>query len=64
MGIVNSTLPNVSPDMKNCWDWDLWLDNVDTFLKDRGYIRYSGHIQKEDFCYLKTFKNTLNEDIF
>lgn len=64
MGITNPSLPNTIPSIRNCFYWFDWLQKVDMFLKDRGYKRYTGHVQKEDYCYLKTFKNTLQEDIF
>jgi hypothetical protein len=43
-------------------DWDSWLSEYETNLKELGYIKFVQNHKNEDFCYWKTFKN--GEDKF
>ena len=38
-------------------NWDSWLSEFETNLKELGYIKYVQNYKNEDFCYWKTFKN-------
>ena len=38
-------------------DWDSWLLEFETNLKEIGYIKFVQNHNNEDFCYWKTFKN-------
>ena len=42
-------------------DWDGWLFEVETNLKELGYRKYVQNHKNEDFCYWKTFKNGDNK---
>jgi len=36
-------------------DWDVWLLNLDTEIKQFGYKKYNQNLRKEDFAFFKTF---------
>ncbi len=38
-------------------DWDSWLSEFETNLKELGYRKFVQNYKNEDFCYWKTFKN-------
>lgn len=40
----------------NNTDWDLWLSNIETKLKELGYRKYNQKIKSEDFAYWKTMQ--------
>lgn len=44
-------------DVNGSTDWDSWLLEFETNLKELGYRKYVQNYKNEDFCYWKTFKN-------
>ena len=36
-------------------DWDAWLEDLDIFLKDKGYLKYHQNYKRETFAYWKKF---------
>lgn len=62
----NIKIKNVKPllqqhTINDSIDWDSWLSEFETNLKDLGYRKYVQHHKNEDFCYWKTFKNGDNK---
>lgn len=47
----------VKPDINNTTDWDNWLSEYESNLKNLGYVKYVQNHKNEDFCYWKIFKN-------
>ncbi len=49
---------NLHPNPKNTteFDWESWLNSVEEYLKNKGYIKYKQDIQSEDFSYWKSFR--------
>jgi len=37
-------------------DWDKWLEDVETYLKDNGYRKYNQGWKRENFAYWKSFE--------
>jgi hypothetical protein len=54
--IIKPSLQNYKID--GIINWDGWLLDFESNLKELGYIRYSQNHRNEDFCYWKTFKNS------
>lgn len=58
----NVKIKNVKPLMQQhtingSTNWDSWLLEFETNLKELGYRKYVQNYKNEDFCYWKTFKN-------
>lgn len=58
----NVKIKNVKPLMQQhtingSTNWDSWLFEFETNLKELGYRKYVQNYKNEDFCYWKTFKN-------
>lgn len=58
----NVKIKNVKPlfqqhTINGSTNWDRWLLEFETNLKELGYRKYVQNYKNEDFCYWKTFKN-------
>ena len=49
--------PLLIADVSGSTDWDEWLSETETKLKELGYRRYVQNRKDEDFCYWKTFNS-------
>ena len=43
--------------MKIVINWDEWLNEKESFLKNRGYVKFNQNLRLEDFTYWKIFRD-------
>jgi hypothetical protein len=49
-------MENIDNKIDNTFNWDAWLTEKETLLKELGYRKYIQHYKNEDFIYWKTFE--------